>query len=77
MSANLYWQPVIIKKRYLSTMAPSSYIASLQKAFGQLPVQLGQSDIGILKGMAAVNNDFEELIKILHDFDSITIWAEY
>lgn len=63
MSASIYWRPLNEGKR-LSVGAPSSFLDSLERAFGtRPPIQLeSELDAIILDGMAAAteNSEFRE-----------------
>lgn len=83
MSANLYWEPVKRKKHSLTTMAPSSFMEKLERAFNSRTPTLRERDIPVLRGMLAVEsgererNDFLALIEALDHHEEIEITAEY
>lgn len=83
MSASIYWRPVNSGHR-LSIGAPSSFIDSLERAFGSRPpITLTEIDIPKLEGMAAATEykEFREaygrLAYALREEDEIEIFAVY
>jgi len=84
MSANIYWKTVRPQQqRSLHASAPSSFIRSMEKAFGRFPCRVNKECIAKLEGMAAVygegpeTNPYSELVNLLEQIDEIELWAEY
>lgn len=83
MSASICWRPVTSAKNGLSINSPSSFIRSLEKAFGVFPVKLDIKDVAVLKGMASVDSfdseesQYEKIIEIINKVGEIEIFAEY
>jgi hypothetical protein len=83
MSASIFWRPVN-SGHQLRIGAPSSFIDSLQRAFGsRLPVTLTGSDRPVLLGMAAATEyeefreAYSELARALGEEDEIQVFASY
>lgn len=83
MSASIYWCQVRpVSGERLSAWAPSSFISSIEKAFGGFPCDFGNGDIEKLKGMASMCNDgggnpYQEIINRIEKYGVIRVWAEY
>ena len=87
MSANIYYRQVKpIDGKDLAVFGPSSFIRSLEQAFGRFPCELGKKDIETLKGMAAVSmdgaedkygNPYTNLIEAIEKLGVIEVYAEY
>lgn len=81
MGASLYWEPVKRKRNYLSEGAPSSFMESMERAFGSRTPLLNQGSKPLLKGMAAADpgrsKTYTELLDALEEYDEIEISAEY
>jgi len=62
-------------------MAPSSFIESLERAFG-FPCELGEAAIPVLRGMSVMHadrrhNPYEEVIELIERLGSIELYASY
>lgn len=87
MSASIHWRPLETENARIDVWAPSSFLSSMKRAFGyEAPWRLGESDIAVLRGMAAThdngekNNPYLEMIrKIENDGEPrrIEVWPEY
>jgi hypothetical protein len=78
MSASLYYQPV--EGKYLLCNSPSRIIDILNKAFGELPITIGESDLReAIRGISFANDDpvWKELENAILAHGKIRIWAEY
>ena len=81
MSASIFYQPINGKRLTVST--PSSFLAALERAFGQGPWQLNQSHYSTLRGLAAGMDDeekrraIEDITDAIQQHDAIRVWAEY
>ncbi len=83
MSASIFWRPVN-SGHQLRIGAPSSFIDSLQRAFGSRPpITLTETDIPTLTGMAAATEyeefreAYEKLAHAIREEDEIQIFAAY
>jgi len=77
MSANIYWLPVK-PGISLEISSPSNFIELMEKAFGHFPCDLGECDLGKLRGMAVIEPEmFEPLIKIIEKHKTIRLWEEW
>lgn len=80
MSATIKWQVTSVGNELKGVASPSSFIAAMIRAFGEPPWQLDRSCIPKLEGMDATTGPgsaFELLLKLLSNFESIDVWAEY
>ena len=83
MSTSLFWYPTPKHRSFqLSTMAPDSFMESLQTAFHERPpMTLGQDELSVLVGMAAASKPnhkpYEELIAAIEKHGDIQITVEY
>lgn len=87
MSASIcYRQIKPIEGKDLPVWAPSYFIGTLEKAFGNFPCVLDADDIATLRGMAATcqdgaveihGNPYEELIKAIQKLGTVEVYAEY
>ena len=86
MSASLYYRVVKPPEGSLRVSAPSSFIGSMQRAFGTHPWRLTIKDCEKLEGMAAVYDDsrynpFHTMLNQIRREDGTTceieVWAEY
>lgn len=84
MSANIRYRVVNPEPdgKCLPTWAPSSFINTLERAFGTFPVTLGPRDIRTLVGMVAASGgreqeSYQALIDAIGDDNSVAVWAEY
>jgi hypothetical protein len=85
MSANIFWTPIKERRHDISVGAPTSFIASIENAFGGLPLELNNTEVNIatLKGMISASgssdaiSSYEKLISALGKYDRIKIWAEW
>jgi hypothetical protein len=75
MSATICYRPVLTKRYYVPTMAPSSFM----EALGELPRTFGAEDLPILRVCARVGHReaFEHLIDAIEKYGAIELWAEY
>ena len=80
MSANIYWLPSEKGKR-LGVNAPSYFLETMGRAFGEGPWELGPSDLLILQGIIATEDGdvgaWKELFEALGVHGVIRIWAEH
>jgi len=83
VSANIYWTPVNHKHINIPTWSPSSYKATLERAFGSFPLILGNNSIPIIAGIAAAQEDkrqgdcFMELVEAIERHGEIMLEVEY
>lgn len=82
MSASIYYRQVNPKEaQRLNVGAPSSFLDSMEAAFGTRTPRLSEADLPTLKGMAACykfdNNPYRGLIDAIEQLGTIEIWAEY
>lgn len=82
MSATIYWRPVSKKERYFKNVgAPSSFMSTLDRAFGRRAGKFTCMDLERLRGIAATyegeENPWEEMIEAIEEFSEIEIWPEY
>lgn len=87
MSANiLYRQVKPIEGKDLPVWAPSYFIETLERAFGNFPCVLDKTDIATLKGMAATcrdgaaekyGNPYDGLIKAIEKLGAVEVYAQY
>lgn len=81
MGATLEFEPVRRKRYSIPTTAPSSFMGTLEHAFGKRTPTLSRQDIPKLEGMMAVESGFESSYKALIDgiekFDEIEVVATY
>ena len=81
MSADIYWLPSERGKN-LNVSAPSRFIDTLTRAFGEGPWTLDESALPILKGIMAVDDAFMEksawkdLYAALETHGEIKIWVK-
>lgn len=78
MSANIYWEPVKLESRSLSIDAPSSFIETMECAFGSGPWIIDESNDEFLRGLSI--GGFSEAAKIaglVKKYKKIKIWAKY
>lgn len=75
MSTNAYWEPYRPAARMLATATPGDFIECLQRAFGDRRV-LTPDDLTTVAGVAAVDDDFDELFRLLSENGSIRIWIK-
>ena len=78
MSANIYWQPA--KGKSVDVATPSSFMASMQRAFGDPPWNLTHTQWPMLEGMSAVaggpDNPYDQLLAAIDRHDTIRVWSE-
>lgn len=84
MSANIHWRPVSRNDKTLDVPAPSAFQEKMAEAGLALPTTVGQSDIPILKGLAAGYgrdkdrpNPFDQILKLVQMHGSVELWAVY
>lgn len=84
MSASIYYRQVKpVSGKLLNTSAPSSFIDSLEKAFGGREPTLTTTEIPILQGMAILwtgmggKNPYEQLIEGIQKYGEIEIDVQY
>lgn len=83
MSASIYWKPINPEEGTgISVGAPSRFIESMRKVFGDLPIRLEQSNVEQLTAMAAVgegtfgkDNPYAELVEALRTHNAVEVWA--
>ena len=81
MSANIYWEAVNPNPKSLYTLAPSWFMECLERAGMELPHTFKESDIPVLRGLAASMRDdinpFKELIEAIQENGMVNVWYEY
>ena len=87
MSANVYWRPTNTTRHSLDVSTPSSFLSALRRAFDRDgPWELGNSDIPVLRGMAAAcgenhfDNPYQRMIDAIENDgnpQNIIVWSEY
>lgn len=80
MSATIHYRKTSTVDPYLKCVgAPSSFIQTLERAFGHFPCELSETSISTLKGMSAMtdNQAYEEIIDLIEKFGSIELYASY
>ncbi len=83
MSANIFFRQVKpAEKESLSCFAPSSFLATMMEAFGDMPLQLDQSNLDVLYGMSLLcgdggGNPYQELIDAINKYHLIEVWPEF
>ncbi len=76
MSGSFYWQP--IKGKCLHVGSPSKTLSAFEEAFGGLPLELEDTDIPVLKGLAAAQVEgANDLMDALYKHKSVRLWVEY
>lgn len=82
MSANVYWRPIRSGKE-LDVNAPSSFLAGLTEAFGDLPIKMkcDVNTMATIRGMLlkdkGENDAYVGILRALNDHGEIEIFAEY
>lgn len=82
MSATILTRPTG-KGRLLDVGAPSNFIETMRRAFGQFPVVLNETHLEKLRGMAAIQgplcdpNPYVRLQAEIMDNGEIEVFAEY
>ncbi len=83
MSANVYWKKADESHLSLGVDAPSSFIATMERAFYSHPWRLCASDVPKLEGMAAMfsdhhdDNPYHEMIELIAKFGAIEVWPQW
>lgn len=83
MGANIYFhQMKPVDGQSISCHAPSSFIASMERAFGEFPCVLDSENVPVLKGMAAMSHDgggnpYQEIIDAIDKYGTIKVYAEW
>lgn len=84
MSASICYQPVDPKPKTIGAWAPSHFMESMERANLGLPCTLKETDIPILRGMAATFSDhgdapnpYQEIIDAIEKYGAIEMWAEH
>jgi len=83
MGSTIYYKQVKPKdKQDLDVSAPSSFIDTMQRGFGDRPWRLDVNSIQVLRGMAAAysndyDNPFSRLIEAIERLDEIEVWSEW
>lgn len=84
MSATILWEPVKtnVNAKSLHVLAPSWFMACLERADMPLPNTFGVDSIPTLRGMAAVmeegtKNPFTQLISAIEKNGQVTVWYEH
>ena len=81
MSDSILWRKVDPSKgEALYCHAPSSFKASMQRAFGDFPCRLSAENLETLEGMDAVCGDkktiYSDIATIIRKHGAIDIWNE-
>lgn len=83
MSASIMWRP-LNQGKHLSVGAPSSFIESLERAFGSFPLKpYGEDAARVLDGMAAATEykefreAYQQLAAAVREEGEIEIFAVY
>jgi len=77
MGATMKWA-LVSKGNSLGVGSPSSFMERLERAFpGNFPMDFCQGDLERLRGMAAVDEDFDKLIQLIEHHGAIRVWPEY
>lgn len=83
MSANIYWEPARRERESLWTMAPSSFLQSLEAAGIPCPGIVTKHSLEALRGMSLVHggkekeNPYCQLVRALEDNEEIELSVEY
>lgn len=90
MSANVFWKPVLTKRKELYVMAPSSFRNSMEDVFGghgnNSPHgwELDKQALPALHGMLAMTNNrkgdenpYMQMIAAIEKHSKIRVWLEY
>lgn len=83
MSASIMWKRVKPEGKALGVSAPSNFIETMRRAFGEGPWVLTDANIERVQGMADAyggrdeDNPYVKLVALLGEGDAIRIWAEY
>ena len=78
MSANIYWNPVVINKKYCNVNCPSQFIEQACAVFGSFPITLSLDEHGQkVSTLAAINDDWSKIHDVLLDNENIILTAEY
>lgn len=87
MSASIYWRPVGTNNKRLDVWAPSSFIESMRKVFGDAPWRLSGEHLATLRGMDATCGEradrpspYMQIIARIENGDemlTIEVWPEY
>lgn len=79
MSLNAYWEPWAPKPRPITTtsLTDANFVRALVDAFGMHHgAEYGEGDLPILRGMAAANQDFQQLVDAIEKYGTIRVWGE-
>ena len=82
MTATIKWS-IVASGTPLDVGAPSAFIDTLTKVFGDFPLELDAADLDKLDVIARIYADesrrtaFDELIDIIKLSGAIELWAEY
>jgi hypothetical protein len=79
MTVNVYWEPTELKPNCVDTGMPSKFWSVLQKAFhvpSAAAFFLTREDLPTLRGMAALDCNFEQLITAIEKHGGIRVWPE-
>lgn len=83
MSASIMWKYDEPEGKSLGVSAPSSFMETMRRAFGEHPWTLNPSHIERLRGMGDsfggkdCDNPFYRLCDHLEDGGAVRVWAEY
>jgi len=82
MSATIFWEPVKVDAKSLHVLAPSWFMACLERADMPLPNTFGINNIPTLRGLAATmeegtKNPFTQLINAIEENGQVTVWYEH
>ena len=80
MSVSVFWKPVPKERTYLK--GQSSLVEALEVTFGEMPIQLGESHVEILRGMSVVSgreddNPYRALMAAIESHGSVTVGKEF
>jgi hypothetical protein len=78
MSTSIKWEPVESNPRCLIyDESDGLFIQNLRNAFGDAPnYVLTDKHLDILRGMAAVNPDFQLLVHLVEEWEAVRVWGE-
>ena len=82
MSATIHWRSTAKSDPHLKEVgAPSSFIESIERAFGGFPVELDEKAVPVLRGMTVMYhehpNGYDEIIELIEKHGSIELYASY
>jgi len=83
MSATIYWVPVEKRRFHVPTLAPSTFLRTLEAVFDRVPpCTLGESDLGPLSTLEkahgeATANPWATLVEAVTKHGHVRITTEY